>query len=218
MSETGLKHLLIIEDLPEVTAWLTTLAMHAFPGVEIHTAGGVREARAQIQQQVPDIALIDLGLPDGDGTTLIRELKDARSDTLCVVTTIFDDSGHLFPALRAGADGYLLKSDTDDDLLAALQGILSGRPPISADIAQAMLTHFHPRRDKHTPLTPREEDMLVLIANGYSVRRAAEALQISHNTAASYLKNIYQKLQVSNRAEATLQAIDLGLIHPADRR
>ncbi len=212
-----MKHLLIIEDLPEVRDWLCDLAAQAFPGIGITTASCLREARAAMAAQQPDIALIDLGLPDGDGTLLIRDLKAASADTLCIVSTIFDDSGHLFPALRAGADGYLLKGDTDDELLRALAGITSGRPPISSAVAQAMLAHFHPRRDKNTLLTPREEDMLVLVANGYSVSRAAEALKISHNTAASYLKNIYQKLQVSNRAEATLQAIDLGLIHPADR-
>lgn len=217
MSESGLKHLLIIEDLPETAEWLTALARQVFPQARIDHAGGLREARMAMQQQLPDLALVDLGLPDGDGTSLIRELKAGSADVFCVVTTIFDDSGHLFPALRAGADGYLLKGDTDEDLLVALQGIIDGRPPISADIAQAMLSHFHPRRDKSGLLTPREEDMLVLIANGYSVSRAAEALKIAHNTAASYLKNIYQKLQVSNRAEATLQAIDLGLVHPTDR-
>ena len=80
-----------------------------------------------------------------------------------------------------------------------------------------MVSRMAPSGDSASLLTRREEDILVLIANGYSVRRAAEALKITENTAAGYLKNIYQKLQVSNRAEAALQAVHLGLIHPADR-
>tara|TARA_B100001250_G_scaffold296204_1_gene257762 strand:- start:211 stop:852 length:642 start_codon:yes stop_codon:yes gene_type:complete len=209
--------LLIIEDLPEVSAWLSALCRQVFTHAEIRTAAHLRDARQQLADLTPDLALIDLGLPDGDGTLLIREMKALKQPPLCVVTTIFDDSGHLFPALRAGADGYLLKSDPEPDFVQALQGILGGRPPISASMARAMLGHFHPRRDSASLLTRREEDILVLIANGYSVRRAAEALKITENTAAGYLKNIYQKLQVSNRAEAALQAVHLGLIHPADR-
>ena len=161
-----------------------------------------------------DLALIDLGLPDGRGETIIRQIKERKSETLCVVTTIFDDADHLFPALRAGADGYLLKDEADHEFTASLRGIMDGRPPLSSSIALLVLEYFRPCRNEQVQLTNRERDVLHLIANGLSVKQAADSLGLKPNTVSGYMKILYQKLRVSNRAEAALKAVNMGLIDP----
>ena len=108
----------ILEDLPESQRWLARALNEAFPGIAIASAASLVEGRSLITGGLrPGIALIDLGLPDGSGISLIEEIKRDLPATLCVVASIYDDDGHIFPALRAGAGGYLLK---DQPALAAL--------------------------------------------------------------------------------------------------
>jgi len=208
---------LVVEDLPEARAWLVDALAHAFPGIEIAEAWDLASGREACGQQVPEIALIDLGLPDGSGTDLIAELRAAEQDVLTVVTTIFDDDRHLFGALRAGAEGYVLKDQSRDDLVEMLAGIHAGRPPLSPSIARKLLSVFQDEvaEDEtaaETVLTQREREVLTLIAKGYTVARVAEMLGITRNTAAGYVKVIYRKLNISSRAEATLEATRQGLI------
>jgi DNA-binding NarL/FixJ family response regulator len=141
-------------------------------------------------------------------------LKSQYPAALCVVTTIFDDAEHLLSALRAGADGYLLKDETEDEFIRQLAGILEGRPPLSASIARALLAQFQPgKQEQEATLTQRETEILTFTAKGLSVKHAAELLGISYYTAAGYLKDVYRKLQVNSRAEATIKAMNLGLIN-----
>ena len=206
---------LVVEDLPEARAWLVDALGHAFEAITVEVAGDLAEARAALEGGLPDIALVDLGLPDGSGTELIAELRAAPKNVLTVVTTIFDDDRHLFAALRAGADGYVLKDQSRTDLVEMLSGIHAGRPPLSPSIARKLLSVFEqaaPDPDTATALTAREAEVLTLIAKGYTVARVAEMLGITRNTAAGYVKVIYRKLNVSTRAEATLEATRQGLV------
>ena len=204
---------LIIEDVSDVFRWLSSRVNDVFGVTEVWAATSFGEAKALIEDGGWDLFLVDLGLPDGDGTDLIPLAKRLHPDAHCVVTTIFDDADHLFPALRAGADGYLLKDEEEHLFAENLAGILSGRPPLSASIATQMLHIFRPERSPETTLlSPREEQMLVLISKGYSSREASAALAISYHTGAGYLKSVYQKLQVNSRAEATVKAVKMGLI------
>ena len=211
-----MQNILIVEDLPEVIHWMSQIIGDVYPDSKLSSARSIDAAKKQIAQNRFDLALLDLGLPDGCGTDLIALLKSANPSALCVVLTIFDDASHLFGALKAGADGYLIKSGEDPEIQSALLGIAQGRPPLSASIATQILAHFHVPQAacEAINLTPREEEMLILISNGYSTREAANCLGISANTAAGYLKATYQKLQVCNRAEATLRAVQLGLVKP----
>ena len=209
---------LVVEDLQEARSWLVDALAHAFPGIRVHEAGDLAAARRSCRAEVPDIALVDLGLPDGSGTELITELRSTGRDVLTVVTTIFDDDRHLFGALRAGAEGYVLKDQSREDLVDMLAGIHAGRPPLSPSIARKLLSVFQdeePATEDLPPeaaLTPREREVLTLIAKGYTVARAAEMLGITRNTTAGYVKVIYRKLNISSRAEATLEATRQGLI------
>jgi DNA-binding NarL/FixJ family response regulator len=180
-----------------------------------------------------DLALIDLGLPDGSGIDLLARLRDRRPEILCIVTTIYDDDAHLFPALSAGAAGYLLKEQGPEALTLHLRALAQGIPALSPRVARRMLAHFQ-RQSSPEPvevprdallsspsgrgagqpgaLTRRETEVLSLIARGLQRGEAARVLGVSENTVAKFIKDIYRKLNISSRAEAALEASRRGLL------
>lgn len=202
---------LVVDDLESSRDWLSRALVQAFPGIEIAVAASLAEAQAHVDA-APPLALIDLGLPDGSGIRLIEKLHP--QGTLCIVATVFDDDAHLFPALHSGAQGYVLKDQPTENLAEMLIGIAAGQPPLSPSIARRLLRHFQPvAPDASQPsLTSRETDVLRLIAKGHTVAEVASLLGLSRHTAAGYLKDVYRKLSVSSRAEATLEATRRGLV------
>jgi len=209
---------LIVEDISKSREWLSQLLERAFPGIEITTCGTFIEAQDIIKKQDFSIALVDIGLPDVNGIELIQPLKSAHPNCYVVMTTIFDDENHLFSALKAGADGYLLKDAHEDLIIKKLKGIFSGDPPLSPSIARRMLRHFAdqtdtPKRHDTVKLSPRETEVLTLVAKGLGRKEIAELLGLSSNTIARYIKDVYYKLNVSSRAEATIQACRMGLVN-----
>ncbi|MAC99581.1 DNA-binding response regulator [Pseudomonas abyssi] len=205
---------LIIEDMPQVADWLTQRLHEALGQCPVDLACSSAQANELIKHNRYQLALVDLGLPDGNGVDLLPLLKNQSPQTQCIVTTIFDDAEHLFAALRAGADGYLLKDEDEQAFVAQLGGIVQGKPPLSASIARRILEQFRPApASPSDALTPREQQLLQLIARGLSVKGAAQELGISPHTAASYLKVVYQKLQINCRAEAAIKAMDMGLLN-----
>ncbi|MES1944631.1 LuxR family two component transcriptional regulator [Salinisphaera sp. PC39] len=205
---------LVVEDLPASRDWLCRVLAAAFPGIAVSTAGNLAAARDCLESLAPDLALVDLGLPDGDGVDLILAMRRLHPRCQCVVTTIYDDDSHLFPALRAGAAGYLLKDQPKDRLVTQLCGIAAGEPPLSPVIARRLLKVFEPEPVHERPesLSPRERETLVLIAKGYRLNEVADCLGVTRNTAAGYIKGVYRKLQISSRAEAALAAARMGLV------
>ena len=204
----------ILEDLPESQAWLRDALEQSFPGIAIDSAYSLAEAAHKLAAgPAPDIALIDLGLPDGSGITLIEQIQRRSPATLCIVASIYDDDGHIIPALRAGARGYLLKDQPVAGLVPALTGIAAGPPPLSPANARRMLAFFQPAPSAPGPdLTERETEVLRLISKGLTQAETARLLGISQHTVAGYVKELYRKLNVSSRAEAALIARDLGLV------
>lgn len=217
-----MKTALIVEDQTPLAQWLEQTLREAFDGIEVSRVdsllAGRRWLRALGADSGPELALIDLGLPDGSGVELIRELSAAHPRCQCIVSTIYADDAHVFPALRAGARGYLLKDQPREKMVAALRGIAAGEPPLSATIARRLLRMFgdEPGRAASTeqPLSPRERETLVLIAKGCRLPEVALHLGVTRNTAAGFIKNVYRKLEVSSRAEATIEATRLGLVNP----
>ena len=212
-----MKSVLILEDNSDVRAWLAELVSLAFPGISVSEAGSIRQAFGLIEKSF-DLALIDINLPDGNGLSLLSELQTKSPSTYCVMATIFDDDENIFRALQLGAQGYLLKQDTEDKLLAGLLGILAGEPPLSSYVARRIITHFRQQPEKplvtNATLSERELEILTLIAKGLNRAEAARMLNICTATVASHIGSVYRKLNISNRSEATTEAIRMGLIRP----
>lgn len=209
---------LIVEDLPEIQAWLAGLLERCFPGIRLYRADSLQQARQIIQTQPGfRLALVDLGLPDGSGLALIREMQVVQPTTPVIVTTVHDDDENLFGALAAGARGYLLKEQDEAQLLFSLRQFESGHPPLSPRMARRMLQHFQeqPALPGNTPsattLSPRETEVLALIGRGLRVSEVSTRLQLADSTVTSYIKNIYVKLNISSRAQAALEAARRGL-------
>lgn len=212
-----MKSVLIVEDMESTQAWLAEAVEKAFDGAQIARAASLAEAGAALRESHPDLVLVDLGLPDGRGNELIAAINGMPNPPICVVVTVYDDDQHLFPSLKAGAHGYVLKDQPIDQLAEKLRGVVTGEPPLSPQIARRLLRVFGDASDyesmEEAGLTEREEQVLVLIAKGYSTPRAAELLKISHYTVTEYIRNVYRKLNVSNRAEAAVVAARLGLLN-----
>ena len=121
-----MKTILLLEDLPEIRAWLRALVMQVFPGSTVVESARVHDALQQVGAHRFDLAMIDLGLPDGSGVKVVQALREAQPETQSVVVTIHDDDDHLFPALQAGAYGYLLKEQPREQLMEHLQRISHG--------------------------------------------------------------------------------------------
>lgn len=207
---------LILEDMPESQEMLREVVQRAFPGVGVHCVADVASAMRLIKQVQFDLALVDLALPDGDGTTVVQAMSSRFPDCMIVVASLFDDDGHLFPALRAGAQGYLLKDQTPEQLVAQLRGINDGHPPLSPSVARRLLDHFReiPGSPAVQPssLTPREREVLIHLTRGSSVAKIGMVLGISRHTVGDHVKNLYRKLKISSRAEAALHAKGMGLL------
>ncbi|WP_291419994.1 response regulator transcription factor [Devosia sp.] len=208
---------LLVEDIPATRTWLETALATAFPGIAIKSCGTIRAAQKLLDHRTApfSIALVDLGLPDGSGLDLLRRLTLEMPETLAIVATIYDDDTHLFDAIMAGAQGYVLK-DEDTDLIGSLLARIGhGEPPLSPSIARRVLAHFRASAVASEPdeagLTARETEVLTLIAKGMTVAETARLIALKPQTVASYVKTIYSKLNISTRSEATLEAVRRGL-------
>jgi DNA-binding NarL/FixJ family response regulator len=220
-----MQNVLIVEDTPHLAEWLGQVVAASFSGAAIRLASTKAQAMAHIAEQRFELALIDLGLPDGSGVDVIELLRDRQSDCTCVVVTIFDDDDHLFGSLKAGAFGYLLKDQEQHTLQAQLLRIVQGEPPLTPSIARRVLGYFAQAASRRATLaqsieaavalTDRETEVLGLVAKGLTLGEIAKMLGISRYTVADYVKTIYKKLNVSSRAEAALEAVRRGLIGPA---
>jgi DNA-binding NarL/FixJ family response regulator len=213
-----MKNILLLEDLPEIRVWLRNLIVQIFPGAQISECARVHDALAQVSVLRFDLALVDLGLPDGSGVDVVSALREAQPDALSVVVTIHDDDEHLFPALQAGAYGYILKEQSRELITEQLQRISQGEPPLSPSIARKVIAYFsaqsRPQAQSLLPavsLTERESEVLLRVAKGFTLPEIGVQLGLSRHTIADYVKQIYRKLNVSSRAEAALEAQRLGL-------
>lgn len=223
MASTHPQRILIIEDQPEGHRLLGRIVDELF-------APATREHAPDLAQAEPclynayDLVLCDLRLPDGLSLGWIERYRRLHPDTWLVVSTLYDDDDLVFASLRAGADGYLLKTDPPELLQDTLSRLVRGEPPMSPTIARKVLVHFRGQApDTHRPqpdidtegleqLSPREQEVLTLIAQGLSAKMVAGELQTSRYTVNDQIKSIYRKLGVRNRAEATAQAMRMGLV------
>ncbi len=239
---------LILEDNPVARSFLCRVVRESFSdAIMLTEAGDLESARRHISltggaQGLHGVdpfklILVDLELPDGNGMELLSELTHYPATK--IVTTLYSDDDHLFPALQCGADGYLLKEDRFEVLVEELQKIVRGQPPLSPAIARRLLTHFRQGggADAHAPdsgfapaafttskpvpiekvpdhdrLTPRESEVLTYLSKGFTIKEIASLMGIKWFTVNDHIKSIYKKLNVSSRAEAAVLASKQGLV------
>lgn len=250
--------MLIVEDNPVACGFLARVARESFnEPIEVTEAGDLMSARKQVAVRSPprgsrarangaasvpaavepfQLILVDLELPDGSGVELLAETADYPATK--IVTTLYSDDEHIFPALQWGADGYLLKEDPFESLVEELQKIVRGEPPLSPAVARRLLQHFRkstspsPREVAvpaafvssrtsplqraapfdHERLTPRETEVLTYLSKGFTIKEIATLMEIKWFTVNDHIKAIYKKLNVSSRAEAAVLASKQGLV------
>lgn len=166
-----------------------------------------REALVVIDRTAPDVVIMDLRMPGGDGVTAIRELQKRGDRARILVLTTYDTDHDILTAIQAGADGYLLKDAPRAELVRAIRDVAAGRPVLTSRALEALTAR---RRD--VALTTRELEVLKVIAGGGTNRTAAEALMVSEATIKTHLVRAYEKLGVNDRAAAVRVAFERGLI------
>jgi DNA-binding NarL/FixJ family response regulator len=210
-----LVRVVIIEDQRRIREGLEVL----IDGTEGYHCSGtfrsVEEALAQPWAEIPDVALVDIGMPGMSGIEGIPLLRRKYPSTVPVMLTVYEDDERIFEALCAGACGYLLKKTSPARLLEYLKEIMSGGSPMSPEVARRVIELFRsvrpPLRAEHN-LTPHETRLLNLLMEGHNYKTAAAALGVTFNTIAFHMKNIYQKLQVHSKSEAVAKAVRSRLI------
>jgi DNA-binding NarL/FixJ family response regulator len=162
------------------------------------------EAIDAIPRQPPEVVLMDLNLPDCSGAEVTARLKAQLPDLSVVVLTVYNDADHIFKALRAGANGYLLKQATAPEILDAIAEAHRGGAPMTSEIARKVVAAFRdPSPASETEaLTPRQKEILELVANGYANKEIADQLSLTLSTVTWYLNEIYKKLHVQSRVQA----------------
>lgn len=175
------------------------------------------EAIKGVPRDHPEVVLMDLNLPDSSGAEVTARLKSQLPDLSVVILTVYNAAEHIFKALRAGADGYLLKQATAAEILDAVADAHRGGAPMSSDIARKVIAAFHEPKPAPTAaeaLAPREREILELVANGYANKEIADKLAITLSTVCWYLHEIYKKLHVQSRVQAVNKLRESSPRHP----
>jgi DNA-binding NarL/FixJ family response regulator len=162
----------------------------------------------------PRVLLLDVELPGMNGIDGIARLRELAPQAAIVILTVFEDDDKIFRAICAGAAGYLLKTSSTEDIATAIRSAATGGSPINPTIARRVLAMFSKANPPRTDygLTPREKEILQLLVQGQSTKEAAAQLQISYHTADGYIREIYEKLQVSTRSSVVAKALKEKLV------
>jgi DNA-binding NarL/FixJ family response regulator len=172
--------------------------------------GAADNAVVHLPSQRPDVVLMDINLPGMSGIECVRQLKPLLPLTQFVMLTVYEDADHIFNALTAGASGYLLKQTPREELLAALKDVSAGGSPMTSNIARKVVQSFQPLRAQpgsSEDLSPREREVVDLLARGYLYKEIADGLNISVSTVCTYIRRIYEKLQVRSRSQAVAKYV-----------
>lgn len=175
----------------------------------------IEEALPRLETQSPDVVLLDIGLPGMSGIEGVHRIRAVRPEIQILMLTVHADDGHVFEAICAGACGYLLKETPRERLVTAIREMRDGGAPMSPEIARKVVLMFQkvaPPKARDHQLTPREFDILRLLADGHSYKTCADRLSLSLDTVRFHVRNIYGQLHVHSKSEAVLKALRSGLI------
>ncbi len=214
--------IMIVDDHALVRRGMAYVVREGFPDAEVVEAAGAEEALRLMREDPVDIALVDVRMPDLDGLELLRAMKAEWPDVPVVMLSSFENSLYVRRALAEGAAGYMLKDATPEDLSQAIRVALSGSGNVlSPRVIQNLFEDVDgsgagegPRRSEFN-LTQREQDILALLAEGRSNREIAQRLYLSEKTVKAHLAAIFRKLGVTNRTQAAMAAVHMGIGPPS---
>ena len=172
-------------------------------------------AKHAVEQHAPEVVLMDIDMPHVNGIQGLQQIKNTHPETHVIMLTVFDHNDHVFEAMRAGADGYLLKKSKPEQIIRAMDEVRSGGAPMTPVIAKKVLSFFSAKKKeqpKENCLTPKETEVLKLLVEGFSYKMVAEELNVAIETIRSHIKKIYKKLQVNSMSEAVVKAIREDLV------
>ena len=204
----------LVDDDPEVRAGIESVIERHEAGLTVVASVGTVNAALEVIESdaAIDVSIVDLGLPDGHGNALIARVVATRPDSAVLVFTVFGDDESIFSALRAGADGYLLKDASSEEVLEAARHAWTGGAPMTPEVARKVVQSFRPdAADPTLAITEREREVLELMSAGSTYSEIGDMLQISPGTVHSHAKNIYRKLDVTSKTEAVKIAIQQRL-------
>jgi DNA-binding NarL/FixJ family response regulator len=211
MSNTPNKHpktlrrVAIVEDDRRLSHQLGEILNRAPGATCVGSYYSAEEALERIQEDRPDVVLMDINLPGMSGIECVTHLRKKLPDAHVIMLTVYEDSDRIFKALQAGADGYLVKSSPTETLLEAIDDVYAGGSPMSSHIARKVVRQFREPASESTDsdkLAPREREVLNLLACGFLYKEIADKMDIGIETVKTYVKNICKKLHVRNRIEA----------------
>jgi DNA-binding NarL/FixJ family response regulator len=217
--------IIIVEDEPEFRRRFAQI-IEGEPSMRLAgVAANRREAQVIIDKEDFDVLLIDLGLPDGNGIELIKQVSQKKPEADIMVVTVFGDEQHVVSSIEAGATGYILKDSTPADVISCIRLLRAGGSPVSPVVARSVLRAIRNRMGssaaspaartstpENNPLSARETEILQLLAKGMSFNEIGEILGISPHTVTAHIKKIYRKLAVHSRGEAVYEATQMGLL------
>lgn len=195
----------IVEDSDQVRATLGRLINRSEGFTCLSQYPSAEAALEGLPKERPDVVLMDINLPGINGVECVRRLKQIVPGTQVIMLTVYEDTENIFNALAAGATGYLLKRTSTKELLAAIKDVLSGGSPMTTHIARKVVQSFQRAGASPQPtenLSPREQEVLDFLAKGFLYKEIAENMGISYETVHTYIRRIYEKLQVRTRTEA----------------
>ena len=205
----------IIEDQRDIREGLATMLRFTEGYDCTGSYRSMEEALEKIKRDLPDVVLVDIGLPGMNGIEGIRLLKASHPDLLLLMLTVYDDDEYIFDALCAGACGYLLKKTSPARLIESLREAMEGGAPMSPEVARCVIKLFRdirpPERAEYH-LTPHETRLLKLLVEGHNYKTAAFEVGVSVTTVAFHMRNIYEKLQVHSKSEAVAKALRNRLV------
>jgi NarL family two-component system response regulator LiaR len=198
----------------------TRALIREIEGIEI--VGEAENGKQAVQKNkefAPDVILMDLVMPEMDGIEAIKVITEEQPDARILVLTSFITDDHVFPAIKAGALGFLLKDSQPEELIAAIRQVARGEPSLHPSIARKVLQELGSPKSEETipdPLTDRETEVLTLLAQGYDNKQIADKLVIAEVTVRTHISRILDKLHLANRVQATLYALRKGITSISD--